>query len=332
VAAAGRTIRGALLAPVSAVARRLYLDTADLLDIGDGRVAADTVAALVRAMAETQTMLVVSREHVQDVSRGIASAVESFVRAVEAFQPVLAVMDGPDAIEPLTAERKDIGLVACTNFRELVYSEAARPWLSKVNAAYEQLHAGQIAAQRVSSLAAAPALRSRKGNELFLKAFITLCRGWLSDEPNVVVSYWAQKAGIEVTPSEREGIICRLQAARAAMPALKQLADENSMDVTDALQRWGQWAHDPAAWPGHWLALQVAAARTRNVQRSPRLSDALDLDHVKHFPYVDVATCDGDTLNGLRRAATKVGPRPAVIIKTGSLNGVTEAVRTLPSP
>lgn len=317
---------------MTSVTRRLYLDTADLLDIGDGKVGVETVAALVSAMAETETMLVVSREHVQDVSRGIASAVESFVRAVEGFQPVLAVTDGPDAIEPLSVGRTDIGLAPCTNFRELVYSEAARPWLATMNAAYEQLHAGQIAAQRVSSSAVAPPVKSRKGNDLFLKSFITLCRGWLSDEPNVVVSYWAQKAGIEVTPREREGIVFRLRALRAALPALKQLADENSMGVTDALQRWGQWT-DRKAWPGHWLALQVAAARSRNVQRSPQLSDALDLDHVRHFPYMDVATCDGNTLNciGLA-AATKVGPRPAVIIKCGSMNGVLEAVRAQPSP
>ncbi|MDP9001101.1 MAG: hypothetical protein M3O46_13425 [Myxococcota bacterium] len=71
--------------------RRLYLDTADLIEIGDGRVAVDSMAELVKVMAESRTMLVLAREHVQDISRGNTLAVESFVRAVERFQPVLLV-------------------------------------------------------------------------------------------------------------------------------------------------------------------------------------------------------------------------------------------------
>ena len=82
----------------------MYLDTADLLNIGDGRVAAGD---LVRAMARTDAVLVVSREHVQDASHGDLSAVDSLIRGVESFPRVAVVMDGPHAVEPLTTDRRE---------------------------------------------------------------------------------------------------------------------------------------------------------------------------------------------------------------------------------
>jgi hypothetical protein len=49
--------------------RRLYLDTADLIEIGDDRVEPDAMSGLLRAMEESGTMLTVSKDHVQDITR-----------------------------------------------------------------------------------------------------------------------------------------------------------------------------------------------------------------------------------------------------------------------
>ncbi len=279
--------------------RRLYLDTADLIEIGDGRVSDKFLMEFVRAMAASETRLVLSKEHIQDISRGNAAAIESFVQAVERFSPVQLVVQGPEKVEPLTSDHNDLSVQACSNFRELVYSQAATEWLAPINSAYEQLHVGDQAAHRsITASTVLPDLRSRKANVLFLQAFVCLCRGWLGSEPEPVLLYWERELDIRVTPSERKGILIRLQAVQGYLTALLPVANAHEVDVTEALRQPGLWEAAPAQWPGHLLAFRVSAARRRNTRRKPLSSDLVDLDHVKHFPYVDIATCDAETHRG----------------------------------
>jgi hypothetical protein len=311
--------------------RRLYLDVGDLLDIGDGRIEPDTVSALRSAMRDANTRLVISTDHVQDVWRaGDAEAVESLVRAVEAFQPVLAVMDGPDAIEPLTAERNDIVVAPCTTFRQLVYSEAAPKSLKTRVAAYDRFHEANLPVQQGLVSEPPPAMASRRANELYIQALITLVTGWRGDDVDQIVGFWQAK-GHAVSDDERLAVVARLRVVREAVLTLRALAEDHGVDMTDALRCWGASEAEPAARPGTYLALRVSAARFRNVTRKPRASDWLDLDHAKHFPYVDVATCDGNTLSALRPVlATLSCPRRPVVLQNKRLSEVVDAVRTAP--
>jgi hypothetical protein len=75
------------------------------------------------------------------------------------------------------------------------------------------------------------------------------------------------------------------------------------------------------------LGLRLSRARRRDVRRRPRRSDLPDVDHVMHIPYVDVATCDGETLPRVRRELPRLAcPRAPVALGVGHLDRVAEAL------
>ena len=86
--------------------------------------------------------------------------------------------------------------------------------------------------------------------------------------------------------------------------------------------------------PGHYLALQVAGARRRNVTRKPRHNDLLDLAHAMHFPYVDVATAGCRERSPLVRSMLPkmTCPRQTVVVQNGHLDAVVAAVRAVGPP
>jgi hypothetical protein len=284
-------------------------------------------------MLNTNTMLVVSTDHVQDVWRARSDAIESFVAAVELFQPVLAVMDGPVAVEPLTSERPDITLAGCTNFRELVHSDAAKASMSVWLDANDRIHAGDRAAQATLSSAPLPPMRSRAANELFRQAFVTLARGWMGDDVDAILGHWEANAPVRVGADEREGIVAKLRGAAKLVPELRSLADDHGIDITEALRLSGASEAERGTRPGNYLALQVAGARRRNVTRKPRRSDLIDLAHAMHFPYVDVATADAETIATVRSMLPKMTcPRQTVVVQNGHLDEVVATVRAAGPP
>jgi hypothetical protein len=300
---------------------RVYLDTADLLNIGDGRVAADD---LVRTMARTDAVLVVSREHVQDASRGNRSAIDSLIRAVESFPRIAVVMDGPHSVEPLTTDRRDIVIAACTNFRELARSDTSRAWLATMNALVDLAHEGDRDAQSTLAQDALPEF-SRAAWELFLQSLVTMFRGWLGDDPETILSHWEGKVTARLPQRLRAGVLQRLEAARHLFTGTA--AVENDVDVANALLVATTWEAEPAAWPGHVLGLRVSKARRRDVRRRPRRSDLPDVDHLMHIPYVNVATCDGETLPRVQRELPRLTcPRAPVVLNVGHLDRVAEAL------
>jgi hypothetical protein len=309
--------------------RRLYLDTADLLRIGDRRFPEPLVTALRAALAKSQTKLVISPFHVQDaVSRVDTATTERFVRTVETFQPLLAVVDGPDVVEPLNDQRRDIVAEVCANFRELVLSEPAARWLANANEVQDQLHSGDQGAPAVllESGATAPP-RTRAANNLLLQCTISLLRGWLGEDPETILAYW-ENHGLKAGAPERETVLIRLRGIREMKRALEPLAAD---DLTEQLRRIGAVGADPSSNPGRMLKARAIAHNQGNPHRHRQRSDWLDVEHVMHFPYVDVATCDGNTLSGIRPAiASEAWPRNPAIFPTGKLELVIEALGGFP--
>jgi hypothetical protein len=63
------------------------------------------------------------------------------------------------------------------------------------------------------------------------------------------------------------------------------------------------------------------------VTRKPQLSDWADLDHLTHFPYVDVATCDASALAEVRLVLRYLEcPRRVRLAKNGHVDEVIAAV------
>jgi len=312
------------------MARRLYLDAADLFDIGDGRLDPALVADLGAAMNETGTLLMLSHDHVHDAARGGTSSLDSLARAAEVFGVVLVVMAGPGAVEPLTPELGDIAVERCTNFRELVFAKAAAEPIAMLSAAHDRFHSGDRAAQVELAATPLPALRSNKADALFMQSFITLCRGWQGDDPETILSFWELDLGVRVSREEREGILRRLQGARAMVTSMLAVATEHEIDITEALRNAGTWGTNPDTCPGHHLALRISGARRRDVRRKPQRSDWSDIDHAMHFPYADVATCDRNTREIVARVLpTMKCPRSPLVLHNRQLDQVVEAVRRL---
>ena len=150
----------------------------------------------------------------------------------------------------------------------------------------------------------------------------------MGDDLEAIVSFWEDRLQLRVAAGEREAILVRLRGVSAALPSVRALAAEHGMELTDALRMPGTWATEPAAWPGHHLAQLIHNARHRDVRRRPRRSDWPDLEHAKHFPYVDIATSDANTLATVRRELpTLTCPRHAVVLNNRRLDRVIEAVR-----
>ncbi len=90
------------------------------------------------------------------------------------------------------------------------------------------------------------------------------------------------------------------------------------------------WESEAEAYPGQVLGYRVSLGRRRNVRRVPRQSDLLYHDHVKHMPYVDIATCDAGTLHEVSNLAPKMKlPRHPAVFQTGRLGEVAANIRAL---
>lgn len=83
--------------------------------------------------------------------------------------------------------------------------------------------------------------------------------------------------------------------------------------------------------PGTWLAGQLAANRFRNVTRKPARQDPVDLGHVSHFPYMDIATCDRQVFDAIAPHITSArGARTVALFRNADLPALVEYVDSLP--
>ncbi len=117
---------------------RLYLDTAELLEIGDGRAAPGMLERLVDATRRHGVIAIASLHHLIDVvPRGGAEAVTSLANAFERFPFRAVVTVEPTEIEPWTSAGADIELALAGNIREVLCSPAAGSLLAQVGGAHD---------------------------------------------------------------------------------------------------------------------------------------------------------------------------------------------------
>ena len=300
--------------------------------IADGRVDHEVVAGLHAAMVASGTRLVLARAHIWDgLSQVDQETTERVIRAVEAFGSILMVVDGPDVVEPLSEGRSDIVVEPCRNFRELVHAPAAAPWLRRFNDLQDDAHVGDVTSQ-VLLRDGAPMGQpySKRAHALFMQGFVSLCSGWLGDDGEVITAFWEAELGVTLKPHERAWVVTQLEAASAVVGSVGGAAAEADIDFMDILRKMAAAGSTPAVYPGQWLAMRVGGERRRNPTRAPLRSDMVDIDHVTHFPYVDVATCDATTYHAVNLSIRSLnGPRTPALVRTGRLDQVVELVRRL---
>jgi len=305
---------------------RLYLDTGDLVRIADGRT---DPSELLRVMHETDTSLVISREHVQDATWKCDDATrDRFIAAVERFGVILMVQEGPFTIEP--AGGSDIVVVPCTNFGEVVRSPAAKPWMDTANAIADASFAASVDVQGHVAQAPAP-LRRKASFELLGQSVVTLIRRGESLETSDVLAAWeAEGLGAGAGP-ERAAVEARATAFKALVDRLKPLAASGGMDGDDILRGYIDVMSKPEQFPGLHLQLIVGAAEMADFGHERQRSTSVDLEHVAHFPYVDVATVDRQTRHFLVEVAKakpeEIAPRAPTVLLSGDLDKVARALR-----
>jgi hypothetical protein len=304
---------------------RLYLDTSDLLNFADGRISPQS---LQEAMSATGTLLVVSRAHVQDaIDPNAPEAQEPLCQLLESFGTILVVVKGPSDVEPLGPDRPDIVVEACTNIRELLFANSARTWLESERAWQSEMHKACVASDTILGTIDMEGSMRREANRLGWECAILMIRSGNYDEVPLLIDFMQQEMNFELTSYERDRIE---NAMRAAVVVIRQsgAADVDEETRERVLRTWAAAQKDGALYPGALLAQGVAWEIPRQRNRKRKRSDHVDIAHVSHIPYVDIATCDGEMIHLMRTYLAKVtGPRSPRILRSGSIPEVVKAVR-----
>lgn len=301
--------------------RRLYLAFSDIIRLADGGVDAAEATALRAAMRETDTRLTLSRGHTWDgLSNLDAATAERVIRAVESFEPICMVVDGPEVVEPLATTRPDIVVQPCTSFRALANAPQRVAWLDAMDAMETAAPAaGRGGGTRVRF--------GRRTQALLVQAFVSLCTGRFGEDVEVIVTHWETELGAMNT-RDRTTIRTQLLAVREVLRSLSPVITDADADMTAVLRALGAVGDDPRSYPGRRIGMVVAAAKQRDVARKLQRSDLLDIEHAAHFPYVDVATCDAGTYHAITTSVANVGgPRSAALARSGQLGRVIDLLR-----
>jgi hypothetical protein len=304
---------------------RLYLDTGLLLDIADGNVKNENMDDLLATMARGPVLLVVSKDHIQDVlplSRD--ESTDQFAAAVERF-PHRAVVDRePHDIEPWSNGPQDIGLSLIDDVSGLVRHPAARPYMAKLSAAQEQLHRTSSVSQ--AERRGSPPL-SAKANELALRCLATLAGGLLGTDVSDIIAWFEPEFRGQISDAELATIIATLTPwAALVRDHVRSDADHERL-FRDFRDNFGDASRLHS--PGMFLARRLAACWSRDLARKPRRSDSVDGMHASYFPYVDVATCDRSAFTCLAPHIESVrGSRTPRIFRNNDLASVIDALRS----
>lgn len=153
----------------------------------------------------------------------------------------------------------------------------------------------------------------------------------MGDDVEAVVSHWEKAGPFVVKAEERTVVLLNLVAFRAFMDPLRETIARDGLDLTDVLRRLGAMGAAPAAYPGQSLTVAVGSGKQRDAERRRQRSDWVDLDHVAHFPYVDLATCDAGTFPLVTSTLRNIeSPLNVVVMRNGQLGQVVSTLRALP--
>jgi len=317
---------------------RLYLDTAVLIEIGDGSIARLVLERLLDAVTSHAVMAVVSLQHLQDALHpGEAENAGRLATALEMF-PVLGLVDrGPFEIEPWEQPSGDIVILPCGNIREVINAPSRDATISRHQEVLRASHAGIVTETGMRRVVSAPGAFGVGRPSLRLPARLEPVAQYVVAMMVVAVDYQitdliedgATALGVTLSREDREVLGLSLMPA---LGLLAHLAGELAALSPDERGRVAKSMFaTPDRSPGHWLSNQVSGAHRRNILRDPRASDGLDLMHVSHFPYVDVATCDRTTFAAVEPSIRSgIGPRSPRIFRNAELRLLIEHIDAMP--
>jgi hypothetical protein len=311
---------------------RLYLDTGDIIDIADDRVDPVLVENLTSASYERGVILVVSIAHFQDILQVDQPSRDRISTALERFRLRAFVMQGPPEVEFAAGGAVDIDLNIAGNIRELNDASKSASSLRTLQAAQDSLHRAFVGYQQAR--ARQPRQVSTQAANLGMQVLISLVRGWLAEDAETVLEYWRLQDGLELDDWERDALLEQIRPFAKLLSEIQRMPDlpESWRTVVlDALRASVNHSSETPT-PGHYVSGQLNGANMMNITRGPKASDILDVSHVAHLPYVDIATCDRAAFAAVSRRLRRIRcPRTVQLFRNRHLSDVLEAVRRLPN-
>ena len=307
----------------------VYLDTADLIVIGDGKDprGAET---LLNAMRETGSALMITVEHAFDFMpegaphhrRKIFDAIEGFPVVVTPFLSVSSVERSELLNTSLAATPANpLDLHRVTDVRdvfEALESEGAVEVMGDVKQlVWDAERSAAAASQPSQRPQVAGFARLRREVERRLLDILAVER-----DPAAIRS--AILSMIPDAAQEELGQDVILSIASDLSRVLQAWVDDG--ESGEDLRRSMLERQDPtlaAERPGTMLRLQLSRAQEADTRRNPRLSDLVDRGHLNYLPYVDLMTTDRDNLKRLGpHLSTFRRRRRAVLVANRSLTDV----------
>lgn len=324
--------------PIPDYVQRLYLDTADLLDIADKRVDESIVVSLADAMEEHAVALIISHEHMIDaLVPGDPVSVDQLSTALEQFRLRFLVLKGPEQVEPwaVNGHAQDIDIEGCHNIREILTAPEAAANLLTSRTVQDAAHRGATssnASRRLNGDLRIP----RHQREIALQSSITQFRGWMGSDPLPIVLHHLERNGGTPTAAEVENLVQAQQPFANVLDEVGPSIDAHGIDRTALLRRIAcSVASDGfRVAPGAWLGAKLYNGLSADLRRTPLRSDLVDCMHATYFPYIDIATCDAQShviLSRFINQAHGSRPRSATLFRNGRLSNVIAHIKTLPT-
>lgn len=316
---------------------RLYLDTGDLIDIADGRIAPDVVRELTISCEEHAVLLVLSSAHLQDaLMPEDPVSVDRLATALELFRLRCLVMKGPDVVEPwLTpGAAQDIEIEGCSNIRAILTYPGAAPNLASMREVQDALHRAALSS-KVARQVIGDVPIPRHHRPIALQSTITQIRGWMGDDPAPVVLHHMEQDGGSPTANETVNLIMAQQPLTEVLREVSPLIDVHGFDRTELVRRMAlSIASDGfKTAPGAWLAGNLQAGLAADISRTPLRSDSVDCLHAMHLPYVDIASCDAQSYAILSRHIRQAqGARNGTVslFRNGRIVDIVAHIKSLP--
>ena len=308
---------------------RLYLDTADLLDIADGRASSTTVQDLFCTIAEKRWLVLFTVEHLVDVAAmGSADGGAQLGGIAEQFPWRVIATKDPTDIEPWTESSTDIELAFAPNIRELYAHPATGPVVSRFTRLQDHARLAEEAARSVAAPGPREA-RSAREIELRAAAMDALVRDCIPENVEKLVGDLNRDLERPLGKRTLGRVSTRMREFALAWEQLDPLVQEDEVG-RDAVWDWMIFSGDAQRAPGTNLAMRFFEERRKDSRRRPTRSDLIDGMHSFYFPYVDLATCDRYSHSILSRLISNTkGPRAPRLIRTGRLDEVVAALRDL---
>jgi hypothetical protein len=289
---------------------RLYLDTADLITIGDGKEESTTVE-LLALCEQLRVVLMVSLWHVVDARNADDASRSRILRAIDRFPyRALARVDG-----------MELAFMTFDSFE--VLCDENTDYLQRINSA----------ANQVTEIAQSAPPPAKPGWELNL-----VKRALLDGVAKASTKEEAIERARAIFDKERR----RLPKDRTAQ-MLTSISDV--WDIRIQLEAAGIWCAEvvtealttraesavPDQNPGRHIGVLVDQHRSRQLDRAHQSGDAADIHHANFAPHVDIFTGDHDICTWLKKWRSSIPyVRDVQPLGSGKLGHVLALLRAWP--